>query len=428
MNYPENLPEAIGYIDGKSNFFISELPSKIYNVLCKLNSENKLITYQTLSIALSVDKTIGHRAPVIVAEMSALRSGLSSDFHAIIFRALEVYLIREIVNVNKSIVRSVQDGEHPLVIIEQIQKSIGEINQSIAFNTSRPLSKLLSDTMAQIISNFEAKNPPGFSTGFDALNRIHGSFMPGTLCVLAARPAMGKTALAMTLAINVARRSGSVLFFSIEMSFTELCARILSAEALVQNNLILKNASRLTAEQIDELGRSADRLKPLNLNIVDEGNITINKIRAHIQKQKPDLVVIDYLQIITPVNSYQAADTNKFFEELTRDLKILSKEFNTCILLLSQLNRAVETRADKRPMLSDLRSSGGIEQNADTVMFIHRPYYYDKEAQIDLSEVIVAKNRNGSVGVCELKFVDVFTKFADINLLNPTSVNHPYKE
>lgn len=428
MNYPENLPEAIGYIDGKQKFFITELPSKIYNVLCKLNAEHKLITFQTLSIALSADKTIGHRAPVIVAEMSSARSGLSSDFHAIIFRALEVYLTREIVNINQTIVRSVKDGEHPLAIIDQIQKSIADLNQSVAFNTSRPLGKLLDETMQNIIANFDAQTQPGLSTGFDSLNKIHGAFMPGTLCVLAARPAMGKTALAMALATNVATRAGSVLFFSIEMSWMELCARILSAEAMVQNNYILKNAARLTMDEISKLGKSADRLRPLNLNIVDEANMTINKIRSHVQKRRPDFVVVDYLQIITPVDKHQAADTNKFFEELTRDLKIVAKEFNVCILLLSQLNRAVEGRADKRPMLSDLRSSGGIEQNADSVMFIHRPYYYDKEAEIDLAEVIVAKNRNGAVGLCELKFLDVFTKFADINLLNQMSVNHPYKE
>lgn len=427
LTYAQNVPEACAIIDGKKNFFTDKKLSLVYETLKKLNAENKPLGIHNITLSLSATE-IGKDAPLYIMELMNMEAGLLSEFHGLIFRGVEMYLMRQLNEMHLSINSALGRSEHPLLIMETIQNKLNLINSEIEFSASQSLDALIKKTFREIINNFEGQTPPGISTGFDALNKIHGAFMPGTLSVLAARPAMGKTAFAMSLAVNAARRGHSVLFFSIEMSYSELCARLLSSEAMIPNNYVLKNAINLTAAEINKIGIAADKLSPLKININDGGNMTISKLRSGIQRTRPELVVIDYLQILTPSSQTQAADTNKFFEEATRDLKIISKEFNCAIILLSQLNRGVEARTDKRPLLSDLRSSGGIEQNADSVLFIHRPYYYNKEAEIDMAEIIIGKNRNGGVGICELRFMDVFTKFADREPFRMNNIKMPYPD
>ena len=326
------------------------------------------------------------------------------------------------------------NGVHPLVVLTQMDKELKSINESISFNQQIDIEKLITKSITDIISRYDALDEIGINSGFQDLEELHGRFMPGTLSVLAARPSMGKTAFALSLAINIAQAKHSVMFFSIEMSAMELCGRMISQVGMVQNSLVLKNVKRLQSDEFTRIFKASDVIKKMDIKLIDDGHMNIQKIKMHIARHKPKFVIIDYLQIISPTNAKEGQDTNKFYEDLTRDLKITAKENNTTILLLSQLNRGVETRTDKRPILADLRSSGGIEQNADSVMFIHRPYYYDKESEIDLAEIIVAKNRNGRVGRCDLKFMDVFTKFDNASPkmksigMGNIDIRQPYKD
>jgi replicative DNA helicase len=247
--------------------------------------------------------------------------------------------------------------------------------------------------------------------------------MPSTLNILAARPAMGKTAFTVNWAVQIAKQGKKVAFFSLEMSADELAARILAAETGVSNGNIMKNPRELLDSEVKALFAASDHIKDLPLHIIDAGMVNINVVNAEVDRIKPDVVFIDYLQIMTPQNSVQAGDTNKFFEDLTRDLKITSKRLNIPIVLLSQLNRSLETRTNKRPILSDIRSSGGIEQNADTVTFVHREAYFNPQADRKAAELIVAKNRNGMCGTAEMYFYDHLTKFTDLPIFPPKFKN-----
>ena len=228
---------------------------------------------------------------------------------------------------------------------------------------------------------------------------------------------MGKTAFSLSLAINMAKAGKRVLFLSLEMSDEELVVRMLSRLAEVHNTMILKTPSRLTDQQVDALYKTCDEIGKLPMTVIDDGDMRIGKIKSYIQRTNAEVVFIDYLQIITPSLPVHIANQNQFFEDLTRDLKIIAKAHRLPMVVMSQLSRANESRANKRPMLSDLRSSGGIEQNADTVTFLHRPKYYDKNLDDDSTEIIIAKNRNGMVGECKLKFIDIYTTFQEIDTL-----------
>jgi replicative DNA helicase len=207
-----------------------------------------------------------------------------------------------------------------------------------------------------------------------------------------------------------------VLFFSLEMSARELICRILSSETGIPNNYILRNPKKLSAEQKQLLAKQTDVTK-LPMNIFDEGKVTMSSIRANCRKAKDtvgcDFIIVDYLQIMSPENEAQRKDTNKFYEEVTRDLKILAKTLDVPVVLLSQLNRATDSRKDNRPNLSDLRGSGGIEQNADTVAFLFRPSYYEggDAPEIEDALILIEKNRNGAVGEVEMKFIARQTKW-----------------
>lgn len=411
MNNPKRIPDAIFFIGDKEGFFKEYQNQVLYEILCHMHEANRNITINGLALEIKADKRLDGNAMVLVVDLWQSESVFPSEFDALMLNGVEQYLYRQLHKLNLTIESQMLNGVHPLVVLTQMDKELKSINESISFNQQIDIEKLITKSITDIISRYDALDEIGINSGFEDLEELHGRFMPGTLSVLAARPSMGKTAFALSLAINIAQAKHSVMFFSIEMSAMELCGRMISQVGMVQNSLVLKNVKRLQSDEFTRIFKASDVIKKMDIKLIDDGHMNIQKIKMHIARHKPKFVIIDYLQIISPTNPKEGQDTNKFYEDLTRDLKITAKENNTTILLLSQLNRGVETRTDKRPILADLRSSGGIEQNADSVMFIHRPYYYDKESEIDLAEIIVAKNRNGRVGKCDLKFMDVFTKF-----------------
>lgn len=430
ISYPSLITNAIEIIDDKNDFFIEKENKLIYDCIKNIYYAGTQITIQSIALYLTAhNDDINHKtATTLLINKMGLDIGLPSDFTAIALQCLEAYMERKIIDIIKQSYNEIKNKVHPIVVLEGLEKKTAELNKSTTFTSSPKINKIIADSISDIIKNWESQNPVGISTGFSNINNMHGRFMPGTLIVIAARPAMGKTAFALTLALNAAKMNHSILFFSIEMSALELSARMLSAEAMVQNSTILRNAQRLTMEEINKIAITGDIIKSYKMTIIDDGYITISKVKANVKKYNPQLIIVDYLQIMSSTDRAQNNDANKMFEDITRDLKIVAKENNACVILLSQLNRGVEGRTDKRPLLADLRSSGGIEQNADSVMFIHRPHYYDKESEIDLAEIIIAKNRNGMTGKCDVRFMDVFTKFAENKSTYIPKINTPYKD
>ena len=262
----------------------------------------------------------------------------------------------------------------------------------------------------------------GLTTGFRDLDNLTGGLLGGQLIILAGRPGSGKTAFGLNMASRIAIDTKlPVLFFSLEMQKEELGLRLLCAEAKVDNSRI-KHAEFLTQYDMDRLVHAADRLYDTQLIIDDKPNITVNEIRAkarQVQKYKGNLalVIVDYMQLIYGPEDIPRHLQYNIISDISRSLKYLAKELNVPVIALSQLSRGVERRDDKRPILSDLRESGAIEQDADIVGFIHRNYIYakdeEKEAEKNTAELLIRKHRNGQTADLKLFFQGEYMRFED---------------
>jgi replicative DNA helicase len=257
----------------------------------------------------------------------------------------------------------------------------------------------------------------GLSSGYPSLDELTGGLQPGNLIVVAGRPSMGKTAFALSLAHHVLRAGGSAAIYSLEMSRHELILRLLAAEAMIDS--VSMQTGSLTPQDWTRLHAAAERLHGRYLTIDDHGGLTLADLRARLRKlaarRKPDLVVVDYIQLMESGNSRREYNRVQDISEISRGLKLLARELQTVVVAVSQLNRAPEARQDKRPLLGDLRESGAIEQDADIVIFLYRDAYYDRESSDrGVGEVIVAKHRNGPTGMRKLAFIEAAASFAEI--------------
>jgi replicative DNA helicase len=298
---------------------------------------------------------------------------------------------------------------------EQIVFNLGDEQMQ---DTLQKLHDLTGQVTQILEERYEAKQEiTGVPTGYYELDRLLSGLQPGTLNVLGARPAMGKSALALGMATNVAKKTGRpVLFFSLEMGATELTQRILSAEAQVESERL--RTGNLSDSDWSKIVNAVGRLD-VPLYIDDTSQITVMQIRQKLRRVtaseslKPALVVIDYLQLMGG-GSNRSENRQLEISEISRGLKLLAREFNIPVLALSQLSRGLEQRADKRPQLSDLRESGAIEQDADTVLFLSREEMNNPDASLDergWSDINLAKHRAGPTGFVKLLFVSQFTQF-----------------
>ena len=258
----------------------------------------------------------------------------------------------------------------------------------------------------------------GVPSGFKELDKLTSGFQPGNLVILAARPSMGKSALALCIAANLGvRKQVPVALFTLEMSKIEVTQRLMCSEAKVESQRV--SNGRLAQDDWSRLTASCDKLMKAPIYVDDSGSITMMELRSKARRLKArepklGLVVVDYLQLMTSGTTME----NRVQEvsQISRQLKVLARDLDVPILALSQLSRAVEQRHDKRPILSDLRESGSIEQDADLVFFVYRDEYYNPEEsdQQGIAELILSKHRNGPTGTVKLSFLKRFAKFADL--------------
>ena len=256
---------------------------------------------------------------------------------------------------------------------------------------------------------------PGLSTGLRDLDAKINGLNKGNLLLVAARPAMGKTSFALNMALNVAKKyKKTVAFFSLEMSREELAMRLLSSESFVDSQKMA--TGKLTEEEWVKIGMASSALSQTDIRVDDNGGITVAEMNAKLRRlDNSGLVVIDYLQLMQS-SGYSKSNENRVqvVSDISRSLKVMAKELNVPMVCLSQLNRAAEGRSDKRPVLSDLRESGSIEQDADAVMMLYRDDYYNPNTEEkNIAECIVAKNRHGEIGTVKLQWLPQYTTFAD---------------
>lgn len=316
----------------------------------------------------------------------------------------------------------IDSGYDPTQDVEDVmdgaEKKIFDVMQNKNQKGYAPIKDILVDTFTQIEALYNQKQSvTGVPSGFTELDYRTAGFQKSDLILVAARPAMGKSAFALNIAVNASVKAKvPVVIFSLEMSKEQVANRMLCSEAMVDSNKV--RTGKLEEDDWSKLAEGIGPLSDADIYIDDTPGISVMEIRAKCRKLKMEknigMVVIDYLQLIQGSNKRNGSREQEI-SEISRSLKILAKEIGVPVIALSQLSRAVEQRQDHRPMLSDLRESGAIEQDADIVMFLYRDDYYNKESEKkDIAEVIIAKHRSGSIGTVELLWLASYTKFVNL--------------
>jgi len=326
-------------------------------------------------------------------------------------------ILRELIHSAATIITNCYDQNEQEIesVLDAAEKIIFEISNKRSQQTFVQLNIWLKKTFQHLSDiKSQSKGITGIGTGYKKLDQMTSGLQKGDLVVLAARPSMGKTALALNIGLNAAANGQTVGIFSLEMAAEQLTLRLLSSQAGIGHHNI-RNAT-ITSDEWFELTNVAANLSSLNLFIDDTAMVGIMDLRAKARKlkaeQKLDFLIVDYLQLLHSTKKHE--NRHQEVSEISRSLKALAKELSIPILALSQLSRAVDSRVDKRPMLSDLRESGAIEQDADLIMFIYRDIVYNQDAEDPSSaELIVAKQRNGATGTVFLKFLREITRFED---------------
>ena len=332
----------------------------------------------------------------------------------------EKAVLRRLIKVTEQVTRDCYMDSQPLEdILEDTEKSVFDVIQQRGGSEFEPIRDVVLRTLDSIEKAAKQKgNITGLETGFRDLDAKTAGLQKSDLILIAARPAMGKTAFVLNIAEYVALHSNSTIaLFSLEMSKEQLVKRMLAMNSMVDSQKI--RTGDLEDDDWDKLVGSVRKIGNSNLVIDDTSGITASELRSKCRKLKIeqglDLVIIDYLQLMTGAGKRKSDSRQQEISDISRSLKVMARELDVPVIALSQLSRAVESRPDKRPMLSDLRESGAIEQDADIVMFIYRDEYYNPDSEKKgVAEVIVAKQRSGPTGPVELAWLSQYTKFGNL--------------
>ncbi len=334
-------------------------------------------------------------------------------------------ILRKLVSVSEEIATNAFNpkGRAVAAILDDAEQKIFNIGEEGArtkqgFQAMDALVVALLDRVTEMSEN--PNDVTGVPTGFYDLDRLTAGFQAGDLIVLAARPSMGKTALAINIAEHVALHEGlPVAVFSMEMGASQLAVRIVGSIGRIDQSHL--RTGKLNDDEWPRLTEAIEKLRTISLHIDETAGLTSSELRANARRLarqcgKLGLIVVDYLQLMSGSSSSDGENRATELGEISRGLKMLAKELQCPVLALSQLNRSVESRPDKRPMMSDLRESGAIEQDADIIMFIYRDEYYTKDAckEPGVAEVLIAKQRNGPTGMIKLTFLKNITKFESL--------------
>ena len=330
-------------------------------------------------------------------------------------------MMRELIRLNEGRANTCYAGKEPLpVILETTEKSVFELLQRRNSGEYVPIKQVVLNALERIEKAAKSKGVvTGIPTGFIDLDYKLSGLQPSDLILIAARPSMGKTAFVLNIAQYVAfKKEKGVAIFSLEMSKEQLVNRLFALESQVDSQAL--RTGNLKDSDWEKLIEGAGIIGKSNMIIDDTPGISVSELRSKCRKYKLEhdiqLIIIDYLQLMSGSAGGRSESRQQEISEISRSLKALARELNVPVVALSQLSRAVEARPDKRPMLSDLRESGAIEQDADVVMFIYRDEYYNKDSEKKRqAEIIVAKQRNGPVGTVDLAWLADYTKFANLS-------------
>ncbi len=409
--------------------FYKEQNSRVFSAMISLFNRSEPVDILTVTQELkrTAELEMVGGAYYVSALTNRIASSANIEFHARI--VAQKYLQRELIRISTDTIKTAfEDGTDVFELLDETTKNIFEVLDSNVRKQHDKMSTLIGKALDEIDAAANQKDGLlGVPSGFTALDRITGGWQKSDLLIIAARPGMGKTALVVTMAKNAAVEFNKpVAIFSLEMSAVQLVKRLISSETELPQDKILKG--NLEPYEYEQLHERIKKLAVAPLYIDDTPALSIFELRAKARRlkenQKVELIIIDYLQLMSGGPDGKG-NREQEISHISRGLKSLSKELEIPIIALSQLSRQVENRpgGSKRPQLSDLRESGAIEQDADMVMFIYRPEYYGLEVDENneptrgRAEIIIAKNRHGSLETVKLRFIGQFAKFADLDYI-----------
>lgn len=390
----------------------------LFETMIELNDEGRPVDLVTLQ-----DRLKEKEVPPEVSSLEFVRDLITAvptsaniKYYAGI--VAEKATLRKLIRLNEEIANTCYAGKENLeVILEDTEKKIFEVVQKRNTGEFVPIRQVVMNAMDKIEKASKNKGAvTGIPTGFVDLDYRTAGMQPSDLVLIAARPSMGKTAFVLNIAEHVAfKQNKTVAIFSLEMSKEQLVNRLFSLESKVDSQHI--RTGQLSDQEWEKLIESAGVIGRSNLIIDDTPGISIAELRSKCRKYKLEhdlsMIIIDYLQLMS--GSGRSDSRQQEISDISRSLKAVARELSVPVLALSQLSRAVEQRPDHRPMLSDLRESGAIEQDADVVMFIYRDDYYNHDTEKkDIAEIIIAKQRNGPIGTVNLAWLPNYTKFANL--------------
>ncbi|RID82956.1 replicative DNA helicase [Peribacillus asahii] len=399
--------------------FYRSAHQKIFNVMLKLNDEGKAVDLITVTEELAATKSLEEIGGVTyLSELAgSVPTAANVEYYARIVE--EKSLLRRLIRTATNIAQEGYSREDEVEdLLGEAEKNIMEVAQRKNSGSFQNIKDVLVRTYDNIEELTNRKGDvTGIPTGFAELDRMTAGFQRNDLIIVAARPSVGKTAFALNIAQNVATKTDeNVAIFSLEMGAEQLVMRMLCAEGNINAQNLRTGA--LTDEDWRKLTMAMGSLSNAGIYIDDTPGVRIGEIRSKCRRLKQEnglgMILIDYLQLIQG-NGRSGENRQQEVSEISRSLKALARELEVPVIALSQLSRGVEQRQDKRPMMSDIRESGSIEQDADIVAFLYRDDYYDKESENkNIIEIIIAKQRNGPVGTVSLAFVKEYNKFVNL--------------
>ncbi len=422
---PEVVPEAVSQL--RPDDFYRPAHRTLFIALAEMNERSIPIdSISTIDYLTSIDKlaAVGGEAYILELVGNTL-SLVNWQHHAGIVR--RDAMLREIIGATNQINALAYDA--PLdtkEVVERAESMLLSVTEREVATAYKSLTEFMIEAYNEAAEVCAAGGVAhGVPTGFPSLDRLLLGFREGQLVIVGARPAVGKTSFALNLALNAAAEGYTVCFFSLEMSGKEIAQRLICAHAALSISDF--RTGRITPEQWANINEATQELSKLDMLIDDTPGTTVTEIRAKARRmlhnKEKAVVILDYLQLVSPPPGRRAESRAVEVSEMSRALKIMAKDLGIPVIALSQLSRAVESRTGKRPQLSDLRESGSIEQDADIVMFLDRSSDEHEAARDDrpdpgVTRVIVAKNRSGPIGDVDLIFVPKYTKFYEVDAMH----------
>jgi replicative DNA helicase len=427
----ESVPKALEIL--RSECFFDSKHKLIFEAMSSLFEANEPI--DTVSVHEELrksEKLEGAGGAVYLSKLSQnITSAANIDYHSRL--VLEKWILRQLISTSMEIAKSAYEGNEDVFdLLDEAESKVFRITEEGLKETFKSMDKAVRETIEHIEA-IHSKKLSSFSvpSGYFGLDDLLGGFQKSDLIIVAARPSMGKTAFALSAARNAAvDHKVPIALFSLEMSTIQLVTRLICAEARINAHSV--RTGKLKAEDGPRISRTAHKLKEAPIYIDDTPAQSVLEIRAKSRRLKAEknigMIIVDYLQLMS--SSTRMESREREISTISRSLKALAKELNIPVIALSQLNRAVETRTDKRPMLSDLRESGSIEQDADVVLFLYRDEAYGITADQDgnstegVTEVNIGKQRNGPTGKTELRFIKEYARFENPEIFH-TDIPEP---